>query len=38
MVFDNSGIESELICEKENNNDILIHNQEKFRSLKSNSK
>jgi predicted ABC-type ATPase len=38
MVFDNTGIESELICEKENNNDILIHNHEKFRSLKSYSK
>ena len=38
MVFDNTGIESELICEKENNNDILIHNHEKFRSLKSHSK
>ena len=38
MVFDNTGIESELICEKENNNDILIHNHEKFWSFKSNSK
>lgn len=38
MVFDNSGIESELICEKDNNNDILIHNHEKFRLLKSNLK
>ena len=38
LVFDNSGIESELICEKEYDKGFLIHNHEKFRSLKSNSK
>ena len=37
MVYDNSGIESELICEKEFHNDFLIHNPKKFGLLKSGS-
>jgi predicted ABC-type ATPase len=35
LVYDNSSIESELICEKELQNDFVIHNAAKFESLKS---
>lgn len=35
LVYDNSVLESELICEKEFNTSFLIHNHEKFNALKS---
>lgn len=35
LVYDNSGIESELICEKEFGNDFVVHDPVKFQSLKS---
>ena len=35
FIYDNSGIESELICDKEMDENFLIHNPDKFNSLKS---
>jgi predicted ABC-type ATPase len=35
FIYDNSGIESELICDKELNENFIIHNPEKFKSLMS---
>jgi predicted ABC-type ATPase len=35
FIYDNSGIESELICDKEIDENFLIHNPDKFNSLKS---
>jgi predicted ABC-type ATPase len=35
FIYDNSGIESELICDKELNDNFVIHNPEKFKLLMS---
>jgi predicted ABC-type ATPase len=38
VIYDNSGIESDLIYERDFNKKAIIHNVEKFEKLKSNSK